>query len=210
MFGVSNKSVAATTRELSFIYEMLFCDELSFYAETLDDITQYPWSVLFNPAATAADLYELIDQADNSRIKLLSYNKLMQGHYPILKQEVLAVVVEVGLQNGADALACYRDGTARYINHTGKIVFWESATEQSTGLTDRLFQESEKMIVQLGPWQHGRLNPPKSGHARITLMVSNGLYFGEAPSDTLFNDELAAPALQAATAFLGYISTKVL
>ena len=210
MSEVFNKSVAATKRELTFIYEMLFCDELSFYAQTLEDLTPYPWSVLFDPAATAPDLYEVIDNSDdNSRVKLLAYNKLLQGHHPVLRREILAVIVEVGLQKGQDTLACYRDGTARYINHTGKIVFWDSVNPHSKELTDRIFDESEKMIAHLGPWEYGRLNPPKPGFARITLMASNGLYFGEAEADTLFSDALAAPALQAATAFLGYITTKI-
>ena len=38
---------------------------------------------------------------------------------------VYGVVVEVGMQNGADIVAAYIDYTARYINYTGAGVIWE-------------------------------------------------------------------------------------
>ena len=39
---------------------------------------------------------------------------------------VLGVIVEVGLDEGLDVLASYQDGTARYINYTGKMILWGS------------------------------------------------------------------------------------
>jgi hypothetical protein len=43
--------------------------------------------------------------------------------------------------------------------------------------------------------------------ARISFLVADGLYFGEAPLNNLFNDPLAAPALQAATALMQFLTT---
>ncbi|WP_157488096.1 hypothetical protein [Dyadobacter crusticola] len=205
-----NKAVDATGNELNFLYEMLFCDELSLFEEVLEDTKVYPWQVLFDPAATPAELYELIDLASNeTRIKLLAYQRLQQANQPILKQELLGVIIEVGLQDGLDVLAAYQDGTARYLHHSGKVIMWESANEQSQVLIDTLFEESEKVVRQIGVWPRGRLNPPKKGNARISFLVSNGLYFGEADCDVLFSDELAGPALLAATALLNYLTSKV-
>jgi hypothetical protein len=210
MYDDQNKSIAANTTDLNFLYEMLFCDELSFFARVLEDINVYPWQVLFNPSATQWELYDVVDMAANeTRIKLLAYNRLQQGNHPILKQELLGVIIEVGLENGLDVLASYQDGTARYLHHSGKIIMWETANDQSRALTEHLFAESEKVVKQIGIWPHGRLNPPKEGNARITFLVSNGLYFGEADCDTLFGDELAGPALLAATALLTYLTSKV-
>lgn len=47
------------------------------------------------------------------------------------KKELLAVIIEVGLENGLDVLASYANGTARYINQSGKMIIWENTIDDT-------------------------------------------------------------------------------
>lgn len=66
------------------------------------------------------------------------------------KKELLGVIVEVGLNEGLDVVAAYQDGTARYINYTGKMVVWETTTPASAKLTKELFSQSESILSKIG------------------------------------------------------------
>jgi hypothetical protein len=134
----------------------------------------------------------------------------LNGQQPV-KKELFAVIVEVGLDMGNDVLASYKDGTARYINQSGKIIIWEISDERSDFLTSELFYESENIVKQIGPWDgQARLAPPAKGLARISFLMSDGLYFGQAPMDDLFHDALSGPALNAATLLMQHITEKSL
>lgn len=126
------------------------------------------------------------------------------------KKELLAVIVEVGLDNGLDALASFNDGTARYINQTGKILVWETTDEKSMELTQDLFLKSQNIVNQIGAWDKPRRPAPTKGNVRITFLVSDGLYFGEGPINVLFNDPMASPALTSATNLMKYLTEKSL
>ena len=123
----------------------------------------------------------------------------------------MAVIVEVGLDGGLDVLASFRNGTARYINQTGKILVWESTTDpKANDLTNDLFAKSQQIVNKIGPWDKPRKPSPTRGNTRITFLVSDGLYFGEAPTSVLFSDQLASPALTSATLLMQYLTEKAL
>ncbi|MBE7169422.1 MAG: hypothetical protein INR73_02465 [Williamsia sp.] len=195
----------------NFLYNLLFCDNLDLYKANAQ-LPSYPFDILFSESSSPADLQKIIDDATaDPRIKVLAYNKqLALGQTPA-KKELLAVIVEVGLDGGLDVLASFNNGTARYINQTGKVLIWET-TEDTTanGLTNELFARSAQIIDQIGPWDKPRKPHPAGGNARISFLVSDGLYFGEAPVDTLFNDPLARAALQSATKLMQYLTHKSL
>ena len=121
------------------------------------------------------------------------------------------MIVEIGLDKGTDVLASYKDGTARYINQSGKIIIWELRDERSDFLTSELFYESESIVKQFVPWdKQERLPPPTKGLARITFLISDGLYFGQAPMNDLFHDPLSGPALNVATLLMQHLTDKAL
>ena len=189
------------------IYELLFCDQLSLYKT---DSSAYPWSTLFAPAPTQEDLEKIVfDDHMESRIKLLAYNLLRSQEMPIAEKELLGVIVEVGMEEGLDVLASYQDGTARYINYTGKMIIWDAPDKVSGEITAQLFRDSLSIVHRIGPWTNPRRPHPPAGTVRITFLVSDGLYFGEGPVNVLFNDALAAPALSSATALMQYLAGKV-
>ena len=195
----------------NLIYNLLFCDNFNLYKTNTKHPLVYPFDVLFAENSTPAALQHIAaGHAAETRTRILAYNRLLSmGHKPD-KKELLGVIVEVGLDEGLDVVASYQDGTARYINYTGKLVVWETTTAASAKLTKELFAQSELILSKLGPWNHPRRPHPAKGNARITFLVSDGLYFGEGPVDAFFNDQMAGPALNAAGELMKYVTTQAL
>ena len=194
----------------NLIYNLLFCDDLDLYKRTTQKPYSYPFDILYAENSSVADLQKIIDDPSaDPRAKVLAYNKqVSKGHIPAVK-ELLAVIVEVGLEDGLDVLASFQNGTARYINHSEKILVWETADDATaTNLTNVLFEKSQAIIKQIGPWNKSRRPNPTTGNLRMTFLVSDGLYFGEGPIDTLFNDPMAGPALAKATELMQYLAVK--
>jgi hypothetical protein len=180
------------------------------YKTRISSPYQYPFDVLFAAYSSVTDLQQIIDdKSSDPRVKILASNRLnLAGHKPAF-QELFGVIVEVGLDDGLDVLASFQNGTARYINHTGKVLVWET-TEDPKGnqITDTLFRSGETVIKKIGPWGNPRRSHPAKGMVRLSFLVSDGLYFGEGPINVLFNDPLAAPTLNAATQLMAYITEK--
>lgn len=194
---------------INLVYNLLFCDNLNLYKEKTVKPLSYPYDILFSDTITVPELQKIIDDNSiESRIKLLAYNRqIISGHKPS-KKELLAVIVEVGLDNGLDVLASFSDGTARYINQTGKVLIWETTDKISNELTKDLFNQSQNIVNQIGIWNKPRKPHPTKGNVRITFLVSDGLYFGEGPINVLFSDPLANPALTKATELMKYLTEK--
>ncbi|RYY52098.1 MAG: hypothetical protein EOO09_22295 [Chitinophagaceae bacterium] len=199
-------------KSANFLYNLLFCDELSLFKTNTQDPPTYPFDILFDDAAPEEAIRRITeDTAADPRVRVLAYNKFLSAGIKPVKKELLAVIVEVGLDQGLDVLASFADGTARYINQSEKILIWET-TDDATALdlTRTLFSRSAQIVNQIGPWDQARRAAPEKGMTRISFLVSDGLYFGEAPTNLLFNDQLAGPALQAATQLMQYLTSKSL
>ncbi len=194
------------------IYNLLFCDNLNLYKGKTQQPYTYPFDILFSETSSVTDLQKIIDDKNSDpRIKVLAYNRQhASGHKPT-KKELFAVIVEVGLDEGLDVLASFNNGTARYINHTGKILVWETTDDAAANkITADLFVSSQNIVNQIGVWDKPRRPHPTKGNVRITFLVSDGLYFGEGPLDVLFSDPMASPALTKATALMQYLTQKSL
>jgi hypothetical protein len=196
----------------NLIYKLLFCDDPDLYKANTTPPYSYPFDILFSPTSTVTDLQKIIeDTSADPRIKVLAYNLQLEKGYKPIKKELLAVIVEVGLDEGLDVLASFQNGTARYINQTGKVLVWETTTdEKANQLTKDLFSKGNQIINQIGPWDKPRRPPPPKGNTRISFLVSDGLYFGEAQTNTLFNDKIANPALRVATLLMQYLTERSL
>ena len=210
IFRKSEKPKGPYRKEaLNDLYELLFCDNIDLYKSNVRDASGYPWNILFSDTANASDLQQIIDnEQTESRLKLLAYHRLRTAGHTPSKTELLGIVVEVGLDIGLDVLASFRDGTARYINQSEHMLVWETKDEQSETLTKQLFMAGEAILPEIGPWPHARKLYPAKGHARISFLVSDGLYFGEGSIDSLFNDVLGKPALTAATELMLYLTRR--
>ncbi len=188
------------------IYELLFCDDPELLKSNIKPPYAYPLDVLFDESPKTTDLQKIIaDDASEPRIKLLAANRLLAtGEKPA--KELLAVIVEVGLDGGLDVLASFQNGTARYINYTGQMIIWENTDDAAANaLKDDLFKKSEAVVKQIGPWDQPRKPYPAKGNVRLSFLLTDGLYFGEGPMNVLFNDPLAGAPLNSATRLMQYL-----
>jgi hypothetical protein len=118
---------------------------------------------------------------------------------PALAKQVLGVVLEVHLDAGLDTLAAYADHTARYINHGGRPIVWETAQPKMNSLIDALLSAGQRIADVIGPWAEPRRGPPLKSHIRLNMLTRSGLHFGEGPFTGLAADAMAAPAIDAGT-----------
>lgn len=192
------------------IYNMIFCDNIELFKSGTEAYDKYPWNILVAEHADLDELKKLTRAKLESRFKILAYNKLSERGAAVENKELLGVVVEVGLDEGLDVLAAFSDGTARYINHSGKMIFWETVDDESIVYTNDLFSKSKAIVEKIGPWDKERPAAPAQGHARISFLVSDGLYFGQGPINVLFNDPLGSEALQSATELMQFLTSKAI
>lgn len=193
---------------INLIYQLLFCDDINLYKANAKEPYTYPYDILFNEKASIPGLQKITsDTANDPRVRMLAYNQLLALGSKSANKELLAVIVEVSLDEGPDVLASFSNGTARYINHTGRLLIWEKDDdEKANKIKDDLFDRSLAIVSGIGPWDKPRKPFPAKGNVRITFLVSDGLYFGEGPINILFNDAMGAPALDAATRLMQYLT----
>jgi len=186
------------------IYDLLFCDDLSLYSRAAS--TGYPWITLFAEEPNGTELQTIIDDWDlETRPKILASNLLRRQGKQTEQRRIFAVIIEVGLDEGLDVLVAYEDGTARYINHTEKMIVWETKTEESNELVVNLFIAARTVVDRIGPWDGPRREAPSAGNIRLSFLVSNGLYFGEGPFDVLAQDAMAGPVIDHATRLMNFL-----
>jgi hypothetical protein len=193
---------------VNLIYNLLFCDNLNLYKEKTQQPYSYPFDILFSEKSSISELQKMIDDNNSDpRIKILAYNRQLKCGHKQFKKEILAIIAEAGLEKGLDVLASFKNGVARYINYTGKILVWETTSDDSANkITGELFACGQNMVNPIGPWNKPRRPYPSKGNVRFTFLVSDGLYFGEGPMDVLFSDPMAGPALAKATELIWYLT----
>jgi hypothetical protein len=189
------------------IYELLFCDRPELYNRNSEAKSSYPWNILSAHEPSVKELQAITeDETLESRVQLLAWHRLREMAADIETKKLVGVVIEVGLEGGLDTLAAYKDGCARYLNHSGKMIMWNAKTEQSSALIEQLFTASEEVVRQIGPWDKARLAPPTEGMIRLNFLVSDGLYFGQGPFDVLQKDAMAGGVIYAATQLMMFLT----
>ena len=188
----------------NYLYNLLFCDDLTLFKnpdETAQDSAL--WSTLL---AEQPDFEALEKTASNveeeSRLRVLAYNRLRADGRAVPDKQLLGVIVEVPLQQGLDTLAAYADGRVRYLNQADKAAIIEDGAPEVEALARELVAASQGLVNKIGPWEKKRLAPPKPGNVRITFLVSDGLYFGEGPFEALQQDAMGGPILAKAAQLL--------
>ncbi|MBF9222548.1 hypothetical protein [Hymenobacter ruricola] len=157
-------------------------------------------------AAAIAALQQVLDTpGQESRQYLQAWQFLrMLGVEPPLAEgrRVLGVVVEVTLPEGLDLVVAYADLSARYFNHSGAGVVWETGTDLAGSPIQHLLAAGQEMANVIGPWLEARRAAPPVGHVRINALTPSGLYFGEAPFNTLAQDPLGGPVVSRGQALM--------
>jgi hypothetical protein len=190
------------------VYELLFCDNTELYRPEHQPLT-YPDDVLFSGKQDVEQIKKVAnDKSLPARIRLLAYKAIQNSGNRVDNRELLGTVIEVALPEGLDVLAAYSDGTARYVNQSGKLLVWEDFNEESNKLIEDLLANSINVVSKIGPWDKARRPFPQKGFTRLSFLVSDGLYFGEGPFDVLTKDEMAAPVIASAYSLMNYLISK--
>lgn len=115
-----------------------------------------------------------------TRISLWSWTALRRlGVHPKSHEadEIKGIVVQVPMENGIDVLAAYVDGTARYVNHSGKVIVWDIPDASITNTISKLLECSKALhcVVDAASTNHS-----VAGLVRVTLLTFDGNRFAEA------------------------------
>jgi hypothetical protein len=73
---------------------------------------------------------------------------------------------------GFDVLAAYSDGTARYVNHSGKVIVWDLADAQVGAQISRVLDSARNLETTDAPRNRG--NWPNDDIVRVALLTLNG------------------------------------
>jgi hypothetical protein len=118
-----------------------------------------------------------------TRIQLWVWSALRelgQKPAPKLAFEVLGVIFEMPSGDGHDTLAAYVDGSARYLNFSGKAIFWDAQDAAIKSLCQAFVDSAIPASNRAKPRRS--LSLPKRD-AQITLLTRSGLYVITAPPE---------------------------
>ncbi len=187
----------------NLIYQLLFCDRPQLFKQHHKGNLAPPWSTLFSTTPDLEAMAKIAgDRHQESRVRTRAFNALRAAGRPVAQKEYLGTIIEVRLPDGLDTLAVFADGSARYINHSGKIAVVEGTPNPFDNEIQKVIETSKPVIAAIGPWDKDRLPSPKQGNIRLTFLVSDGLYFGEGPMDAMQRERMAAPLISAGTTLL--------
>jgi hypothetical protein len=116
-----------------------------------------------------------------TRIQLWVWSALRElGEQPDGKfaYEVLGVILEMPQQGGYDTLAAYVDGSARYLNFSGKAIFWDALDPAVKRLCEALVHSTIPASRKAKP--RLSLSLPKRG-IQATMLTRSGPYLIAAP-----------------------------
>ncbi len=138
------------------------------------------------------------EPARASRDYLQAWHELRAlGEQPEDPGRLYGVVVDMPVKAGLDTLAAYEDGSARYLNFSGKVLVWESQDGEIDAMIQYMLGAGRDIVARIGPW-HGPRPALKPGLLRLSMLCAGGLYFGEGPVKGLSTDQMAGPLLAAA------------
>ena len=157
------------------------------------EMSRFPWILL---AAAHIQLQkENIDEAKRllRAVTLVSQETILQlwawhnlrrlgkSPSPAMAQQVLGIVIEVPYQGNADVLASYMDGTARYLNHQGGLIVWDTYDEEITPL----IADGIRMARPMGGLEQFHTDDPVAeGEVRLCTLTPAGVFIWEgSPED---------------------------
>ena len=153
------------------------------------------------PAARVA-LADVLIRHPETRLWLQAWTLAREIGLPLSEtsDRVRGVIVEMGLESGVDTVACYDDGSARYLNEAGGGVFWDGQSDDVAILAavDTLLTAGQAVVEATLPLDVPRPAPPAAGWAAIAVLTEGGRYVGAGPADSFADDPLGGPAIDAA------------
>jgi hypothetical protein len=179
---------------INHFYNLLFCDNGALFQRGADE--PGPIAMVLAPEADRSALQRIADDSEaESRVRVLAFNRLRALAVPVPSKLLLGTIIEVPFAEGLDVLAVFADGRLRYINKIGSPVVFEAAPPAMAEKARAVMRASQAVVDRIGPATEPRRPPPAGDLARVSFLVSDGLYFGEASVDGMFHDELGGPVM---------------
>ncbi len=152
------------------------------------EISRYPWVLLAaahlhmtkgNANEAAKILRAVTLLAQETILELWAWHNLRRlgkNPSPALSDKVLGIVIEVPNEGGSDLLASYADGTARYLNHQGGLIVWDSFDERVTPM----IHDGIRMARPMGALEQFHSDEPvPENEIRLTVMTPAGMFIWE-------------------------------
>ncbi len=127
-------------------------DELSLQEDLWKRLAEAAECMRRNERTRAIELLVAVvsNQASPTRVLLWSWAALRcLGVQPNCEEAdaIKGAVIQVPIGKGTDVLAVYADGTARYINHSGKIIVWDLPDTHIGKLIRTVLAESSSLVA---------------------------------------------------------------
>jgi hypothetical protein len=151
-------------------------DELSFQENVWTRLIEAAACLRRNERARASELLLEITANPNTetRVLLWSWTTLRElGVHPQLDAaaQIKGVVIQVPMGNGIDVLAAYADGTARYVNHSGKVVVWDLPDAHIGNIIRTVIERAKDLATGV---QTAAAAQPAEDVVRVTVLTPNG------------------------------------
>lgn len=121
----------------------------------------------------------------DTRIALWVWSALRElGEKPDPKYafEVLGVIIEMPSGGAYDTLAAYVDGTARYLNFSGRAIFWDAEDAGIKALCQAFIDSTIPASSRAKP--RATLALPRRG-AQVTLLTRSGIFSISDPPESV-------------------------
>ena len=188
---------------VNFLYNLLFCDNLELFRRQGPPAAVESWPTLLAGTAPLEVLEQLAgDDTLESRLRALACQRLSASGRTFGTRRLFGVIVEVPMAHSLDVLAAYADGSARYINQSGKASFYEGAPLRVAALAKNLVAAARPLVDRIGQADWLRTSPPRGDKMRLSVIASDGLYVAEGRFGALLKDALSGPVVSGALALL--------
>ena len=111
---------------------------------------------------------------------------------------MIGMVVEVGLDAGLEAVAAYRDHSARYFNHTGAAVIWDTDTPKINAQIEPFLAVAQTVGENTEPFYEDHPSPPDRGMMLINVLTPGGIHIGMGRMGAMQGDPMGAAVTQTA------------
>jgi hypothetical protein len=138
-----------------------------------------------------------IRPAIETRVLLWSWSALRSlGVHPNAREasEVKGAVLQLPLESGVDVLAAYDDGTARYVNHSGKIIVWDLPDRIISSLIQKFLRCSGALALDTSVSVRDLANL-----VRVTVLTIGGNQVSAIPLPSLASSSPFKQVLSAGT-----------
>ena len=134
-----------------------------------------------------------LDDALEARQRLQAWHFLRgagQVPPPESAKRVLGTVIEMPVEDAHDLLAAYDDGSARYLNQSGRVLVWEGSSAADVREAIATWIEVGGVIAErIGPWEEPTFPALPPHQLRLMMLTPSGPHFGQGPYAAMSEDE---------------------